>query len=800
MKNIVVVFVLGNIALLWNVCHTQANLTENYEHQLKEQTSNQLWNKNSSEQSQVINKECTDCNRKNIFINELNIFSPKKIENLGSWISDLTESLVKKAEEIIETTNQTISYDPKDELAGKDKQNILHKPEVKQDMEKEEKYKLNFRHHRAQMMQKYMDTTVDPCQDFYTFACGNWPMVKPIPWNTYHYNIFDFAKGTIVDQMKKLLEQPISDNEPKSFTKAKNYYKSCVNRETIESRGSKPLLTLLDSLGGWPLISNNWNGTNFDWISLAGKLSRYTNEALIAFSVSSVNESQLEINIDKPRIAFPTRYNHIWNNNSNDMQTYMNFIKEIATLLGANKDKITEAVKDVINFEMNISRIILPKDGLLDKTKSLSLDEINQSFPKLDLKRYISTVFNLTDDSNEQVVIHSVYYFTELGKILEDTEASTIANYLLWNVVERWVVHLDQKFKNVYKQFHSQLPVNVSKMNCFKEVRNGMKSVVDEMFLNTHFNEFIQNDTTIIRKSIQESFKEAVSNVKWLNQPAKNTVKEKIDALKFRIKFLDNRRTTEELDNLFMHVTIDPATYFENFIAITMYDVQITKSQIALSKKEIQSNGDITEVGTSFIPNENEIVATVGIFQPPFYHKYFPQCLNYGGFGGVISHEMLLGFDYYEVMHYNGNLATRLTEESYMKVYERATCVTEQYLSERDYEKYEGYQVEAKNIADSEGIKHAYAAYKKWLNVYGDSDEKLPGMNYTSGQLLFLNFAQMWCENINLDNIDEGTDRMLIVPGKFRVIGTLRNNQDFSKEFNCPLGSPMNPRKKCTVW
>lgn len=33
-----------------------------------------------------------------------------------------------------------------------------------------------------------------------------------------------------------------------------------------------------------------------------------------------------------------------------------------------------------------------------------------------------------------------------------------------------------------------------------------------------------------------------------------------------------------------------------------------------------------------------------------------------------------------------------------------------------------------------------------------------------------------------------------------RVLGPLSNSYDFSEAYQCPLGSPMNPEKKCHIW
>lgn len=37
-------------------------------------------------------------------------------------------------------------------------------------------------------------------------------------------------------------------------------------------------------------------------------------------------------------------------------------------------------------------------------------------------------------------------------------------------------------------------------------------------------------------------------------------------------------------------------------------------------------------------------------------------------------------------------------------------------------------------------------------------------------------------------------------PGMFRVLGPLSNMRQFAEDFHCPVGSKMNPAKKCEVW
>lgn len=64
--------------------------------------------------------------------------------------------------------------------------------------------------------------------------------------------------------------------------KARFLFKSCMNYEILQKRGHRPLLDLLELLGGWPILDRKWNSSNFDWLELMAKLRLYNNDILIS--------------------------------------------------------------------------------------------------------------------------------------------------------------------------------------------------------------------------------------------------------------------------------------------------------------------------------------------------------------------------------------------------------------------------------------------------------------------------------------------------------------------------------------
>lgn len=74
-----------------------------------------------------------------------------------------------------------------------------------------------------------MNPEIDPCDDFYEFACGNFLNKTTIPPDLSSVDSFSSIVEELHGELNYLLSEPKNTKDPACFNLAKEYFNQCMN-------------------------------------------------------------------------------------------------------------------------------------------------------------------------------------------------------------------------------------------------------------------------------------------------------------------------------------------------------------------------------------------------------------------------------------------------------------------------------------------------------------------------------------------------------------------------------------------
>uniref|UniRef100_A0A5G2RMY7 Endothelin-converting enzyme 1 n=1 Tax=Sus scrofa TaxID=9823 RepID=A0A5G2RMY7_PIG len=647
-----------------------------------------------------------------------------------------------------------------------------------------------------------MDPTVDPCQDFFTYACGGWIKANPVPdghsrWGTFS-NLWEHNQAII----KHLLENSTA-SVSEAERKAQVYYRACMNETRIEELKAKPLMELIEKLGGWN-ITGPWDKDNFqDTLQVVTSHYRTSPFFSVYVSADSKNSNSNVIQVDQSGLGLPSR-DYYLNKTENEkvLTGYLNYMVQLGKLLGGGDE-------DTIHGAANIT---IPQEKRRDEEliyHKVTAAELQTLAPAINWLPFLNAIFYPVEiNESEPIVIYDKEYLGQVSTLINNTDKCLLNNYMIWNLVRKTSSFLDQRFQDADEKF-MEVMYGTKKTClprwkfCVSDTENTLGFALGPMFVKATFAEDSKNIASEIILEIKKAFEESLSTLKWMDEDTRKSAKEKADAIYNMIGYPNFIMDPKELDKVFNDYTAVPDLYFENAMRFFNFSWRVTADQLRKAPNRDQWSMTPPMVNAYYSPTKNEIVFPAGILQAPFYTRSHPSriALNFGGIGVVVGHELTHAFDD-QGREYDkdGNLRPWWKNSSVEAFKQQTECMVEQYGNYSvNGELVNGRHTLGENIADNGGLKAAYRAYQNWVKKNG-AEQTLPTLGLTNNQLFFLGFAQVWCSVRTPESSHEGLITDPHSPSRFRVIGSISNSKEFSEHFHCPPGSPMNPHHKCEVW
>ncbi|XP_055869693.1 neprilysin-1-like isoform X3 [Biomphalaria glabrata] len=668
-------------------------------------------------------------------------------------------------------------------------------------------------------MQNSIDLNVNPCEDFYQFACGKWNTSYHLPNSSLEVNMFSLIETKTFNEIKALLEAPAKDEEQPSLRNTRKYFTSCMNEGLIDQMGYDTLKEiLLQEFEGWPLTYSMWDESKFDLEATVKNLNSYNVSTLFYFTADSdlMNNSYRTLQIGRGDfetidLIGVTQKDLIFKN-------YGTLITEVARLLGPytyNVSVLMEDVKAMVQLEIDLASLKEGSEGYTTLKSLVDTSHTMQQFQVFDWMKYVTIVMSASEvavndvNENEKILLKDVIYLPGMVGVISKTTNRTLANYLVWKFILTCIkaMTLPRRFFDLYEEYLSPImkigTTDRSRL-CTSTTSNIYMYAVAQMFVSEHFDGESNKKARDLIKEIQKSTDWALEMNEWMDRKTKIFAKEKLKLMDLEIGYPEELENDEYLNHLYINYAPQNELYIWNYMKVMK---EITSAKLRMVRESLDLKSWTMSPVTSAVAhilNRNQVIIPAGVLRYPLFHKNYPKSVNYGAIGVLMTREILHGFDSIGAkFNQNGHLQDWWSENTRRNFTQKIQCLTDQlnkYFNKEINARVNQKLNKVENSADNGAIKIAYKAYRSSIEAEGKEEPILPSQNLTHNRMFFLSFAQTFCSEISVDYLKYlktfNRHRQDII----RVNAAIQNSPEFADVYSCPLGSPMNPKNKCFLW
>jgi putative endopeptidase len=640
-----------------------------------------------------------------------------------------------------------------------------------------------------------MDTTANPCVDFYQYACGTWMANNPIPADQSTWSIGNELRDRNRGVLRGILEKA-SVNDPKRSAveqKIGDFYASCMDEPAIDELGTKPLDPELKRIDAIKSKNEMLDALVRLHLLGVGVFFNFSSEP------DTKNSTQMIANIDQGGLGLPDRDYYLKDDPKSVKlrEQYVAHVQKMLELLGESPAKAAADAQAVLRIETDLAK------GSLDL---VSRRDPNQVYHKISVRDFaaLSRSFDwpkyfagLGTPSFTDLDVSVPDFFRTLDAVLKDTSVADLKTYLRWHLLHSEAPFLEKAFVDEDFRFFGQTLTGAQELEprwkrCVEATDDGLGFALGQKYVEQAFPPEAKARVLTMVQEIEKMLGEDIQSLDWMTPTTKEQAMVKLRAVTNKIGYPDKWRD-------FSTLNVVRGQAVGNHERATEFEVNRKLSQIGQPVDRNEWDMTPPTVNAYYDGQHVDINFPAGILQPPVFDNRIDAAVNYGAIGSVMGHELTHGFDD-EGRQFDaeGNLRNWWTPEDAAEFEKRAECFIKEYaaFSPVDGVHLNGKLTLGENTADNGGVRLTFMALMKSLE--GKSQPKIDG--FTPQQRFFLGYGQMLCRNVRPERARMLAQTDTHSPGRDRVNGVLGNMPEFRDAFACHAGQPMVHAPACRVW
>jgi endothelin-converting enzyme/putative endopeptidase len=643
-----------------------------------------------------------------------------------------------------------------------------------------------------------IDSSVDPCNDFYKFSCGKFAANHPIPSDQPEVDQFYALYNVNTQSLNGILAKAATGGSSRTANEQKigDYYKSCMDESAIESKGLAPLQPMLDKI--------NAVQSTGDLAPVIGELQRNGVDVFFGYGEQQdfKDASKQIAYIDQGGLGLSERDYYLRTGAKDETirKQYVDHVAKMLTLGGTPEAQAKRDADAIMAFETKLAKASMPVTERRDPEKVYHLQPYDtfreaaggdafDEFRAAIKSPVITEINNANPD-----------YIKEMMSLLRSSDLDTLRAYMRYHLLTAAANRLPKRFDDENFDFYGRILTGQPEQSarwkrCSNSVNGALGEALGQVYVAQYFAGDSKAKTLEMVHDIENAMERDLDQIDWMSSATKVRAKEKLHGVANKIGYPDKWRDYSRLE-------VKPDDALGNKFRGTAFENDRQLNKIGQPVDHNEWGMTPPTVNAYYDPSMNDINFPAGILQPAFYDPKQDDAVNYGHIGAVIGHELTHGFDDEgRKFDAKGNMTDWWTPEDIKKFEARTDCLVNEYgsFTAVDDVKVNGKLTLGENTADNGGLLLAYLAYMERARA-GKVDLNAKADGYTAPQRFYIGYAQNWCENSRDEVIRQQVLTDPHSPDHFRANGAIVNQPGFGAAFGCKKGSPMVPANSCRVW